>query len=289
MIKASHLLTFAKVAELKNISLAAEALHRSQPAVSGQLKVLQESFTQPLYERKGMGIELTELGEALLPYAQRQAKILIDAETFRLQMEYDQVVSLKVGASTSIANYALPTLIARFHKEYPMIKVDLLVGNTQKILNNLTSLDAAFVEGRVQGIKNTGYFPTAWKQDELIVIMPTNHALAKMDHITLKSLHDYPIIMREVGSGTREMIELAFKQKLDIEIEPVIELYSTESIKEAVRVGLGIALVSKLAVETLPSTIHWRSLAEEDRIIRPLSMLLPDLGANTHWIRAFIR
>lgn len=289
MIKASYLLTFAKVAELKNISLAAEALHRSQPAVSGQLKALQESFTQPLYERKGMGIELTELGEALLPYAQRQAKILIDAETFRLQMEYDQVVTLKVGASTTIANYALPTLIARFHKEYPMIKVDVLVGNTQKILNNLTSLDAALVEGRVHGIKNTGYFPTAWKQDELIVIMPEKHPLVNVEEITLESIYQYPIIMREQGSGTREMIELAFKQRLDLEIEPIIELYSTESIKEAVRVGLGIALVSKLAVETLPPTIHWRSLSEEDRIIRPLSMLLPDLGANTHWIRAFIR
>ncbi|WP_321325904.1 LysR family transcriptional regulator [Thiomicrorhabdus sp.] len=289
MIKANHLLTFAKVAELKNISLAAEALHRSQPAVSGQLKALQESFTEPLYERKGMGIELTELGKALLPYAQRQTKLLIDAETFRLQIEHDQVVTIKVGASTTIANYALPRLIAQFHKDYPMIKVDVLVGNTQKILNSLTSLDAAFVEGRVHGIKNTGYYPTAWKQDELIVIMPDNHPLAEVEEITLKSIYEYPLILREQGSGTREMIELAYKQRLDIEIKSVIELYSTESIKEAVRVGLGIALVSKMAIETLPPTIQWRSLTEDDRIIRQLSMLLPDLGHNTHWIRAFIR
>ncbi len=289
MIKANYLLTFAKVAELKSISHAAEALHRSQPAVSGQLKALQESFNQPLYQRKGMGIELTSLGEALLPYAQRQAKILIEAKTFCLQMEYNQVITLKVGASTTIANYALPALIARFRKEYPMIRIDVLVGNTQKILNNLRSLDAAFIEGRIHGIKNSGYFPTTWKQDELIVIMPKSHPLMDIEEITLELLYEYPLIMREQGSGTREMIELIFKQRLDLNLEPIIELYSTESIKEAVRVGLGIALVSKLAVKTLPPTILWRSLNEGSRMIRPLSMLLPDLGANTHWIRAFIR
>ncbi|WP_319380408.1 LysR substrate-binding domain-containing protein [Thiomicrorhabdus sp.] len=287
MIKASYLLTFAKVAELKNITLAAEALHRSQPAISGQLKALQEAFSSPLYERKGAGIELTELGKSLLPYAQRQAKLLIDAETFRMQMEYDQEITLKIGASTTIANYALPTLIARFHQDYPLIKVDVLVGNTQKVLNNLTTLDAAFVEGRIQGIKNTGYYPSTWKQDELIVIMPDHHPLAKMTEITLQSISKYPLILREPGSGTKEMIELAFK-RLDLEIRPVIELYSTESIKEAVRVGLGIALVSKLAVETLPPSICWRTLSNEQQIIRPLSLLLPELGHNTHWIRAFI-
>jgi len=289
MIKANYLLTFAKVAELKNISLAAEALHRSQPAVSGQLKSLQESFSEPLYVRKGAGVELTELGLSLLPYAQRQTKLLIDAETFRSQIENDNVVTLKIGASTTIANYALPRLIAQFHKNYPMIKVDVLVGNTQKVLNNITTLDAAFVEGRVRGIKNTGYYPITWQQDELIVIMPQNHPLTGVEQLTLKSLIEYQIILREPGSGTREMIELAFKQKLDFEIDPVIELYSTESIKESVRVGLGIALVSKQAIETLPPTIEWRDLAEEDRIIRPLSLLLPELGHNTHWIRAFIR
>ncbi|MBF6057478.1 MULTISPECIES: LysR substrate-binding domain-containing protein [Thiomicrorhabdus] len=288
MIKASYLLTFAKVAELKNITLAAEALHRSQPAISGQLKALQEAFSQSLYVRKGMGIELTELGQSLLPYAQRQAKLLIDAETFRMQMEYDQEVSLKIGASTTIANYALPTLIARFHQNYPLIKVDVQIGNTQKILNSLTTLDAAFVEGRVQGIRNTGYYPTTWQQDELIAIMPEHHPLVAQDKITLQSVSEYPLILREQGSGTREMIELAFK-RLDLEIEPVIELYSTESIKEAVRVGLGIALVSKMAVETLPPSIRWKSLMEEQQIIRPLSLLLPELGHNTHWIRAFIR
>ncbi|WP_051640790.1 LysR substrate-binding domain-containing protein [Thiomicrorhabdus sp. Milos-T2] len=289
MIKANYLLTFAKVAELKNISLAAEALHRSQPAVSGQLKSLQESFSEPLYVRKGTGVELTELGLSLLPYAQRQTKLLIDAETFRSQIENDNVVTLKIGASTTIANYSLPRLIAQFHKNYPMIKVDVLVGNTQKVLNNITTLDAAFVEGRVRGIKNTGYYSITWQQDELIVIMPQNHPLTGVEQITLKSLIEYQIILREPGSGTREMIELAFKQKLDFEIDPVIELYSTESIKESVRVGLGIALVSKQAIETLPPTIEWRDLAEEDRIIRPLSLLLPELGHNTHWIRAFIR
>ncbi len=288
MIKASYLVTFAKVAELKNITLAAEALHRSQPAISGQLKALQAEFTQPLYHRKGAGVELSELGLALLPYAQRQAKLLIDVETFRHHIEYDQTVVLKIGASTTIANYAIPSLISRFQKAYPMIKVEMLVGNTQKILQNLPSLDAAFVEGRVKGIQNTGYYPTIWKQDELVVLMPESHPLTQCAEIHLKDLTDYPIILREQGSGTREMTELAFKLS-GIEIQPVIELYTTEAIKEAVRVGLGVALVSKLAVETLPPTVHWRHLTEDDKIIRPLSLLLPELGDHSHWIRTFIR
>ncbi|MBO1926488.1 LysR family transcriptional regulator [Thiomicrorhabdus sp. 6S2-11] len=287
MIKASYLQTFAKVAELNNITLAAEALHRSQPAISGQLKALQDAFSEPLYLRKGAGIELTELGKSLLPYAQRQAKLLIDAETFRMQMEQNQTIALKVGATATIANYALPTLIARCHQAYPMIKIDLLVGNTQKVLSQLNTLDAAFVEGRVQGIRNTGYSPSSWKQDELIVIMPKDHPLAKQAEISLKSLIHYPLIMREQGSGTREIIELAFKHK-GLNFEPIIELYSTESIKEAVRVGLGIALISKLAVDTLPSTIHWQALRPKEQIIRPLSLLLPELGANNHWIQKLI-
>jgi DNA-binding transcriptional LysR family regulator len=285
MIKPDHLLVFAKVAEFKNITRAAEYLCRSQPAISGQLNSLQQQFSLPLYQRQGGGVVLTELGQSLLPYAQRMAKTIRDVESFRLQQEEGGQVHLTLGATTTIANFAIPEMWAKFKRQYPHVKIEWIVGNTDKILDQLPHLDAALVEGRVKGILNSGFYPSIWRQDEIVVLMPVQHILAKQkEEITLQQVLSYSLVWREKGSGTREMIEYVLKSA-NIELAPEWEFHGTEAIKEAVRVGLGLGLVSKMAVQSLPKSLCWRTLAEKDSIHRPLSLVLPENSVKLEWIQ----
>ncbi len=288
MIKPEHLLVFAKVAEHKNITKAAEYLHRSQPAISGQLAQLQQAFSLPLYRRKGAGVVLTDLGHSLLPYAQRMVKLVNEVEDFRRQVERDEVVRLVIGASTTIASYAIPTMLTRFHQQHPQVEVSLVVGNTEKILSQLPTLDAALVEGRVKGIQNTGFYASTWRQDEIVVIMSEAHPFAeKKGGVSLEEVANEQVVWREKGSGTREVVEFAFKAA-GIEIAPKLELPGTEAIKEAVRAGLGIGLVSKMVVQGLPTSVHWRPLVKDQAIMRPLSLLLPEHSSKLGWTRKFV-
>src|SRR5690554_1767725 len=144
-----QLITFATVAELGSISRAAEALHLSQPAVSGQLRLLQESFTQPLYRREGRGIRLTAAGEELAGLAVQLRQTFERARTLREALAGLQTGSLAIGASTTPASYLLPYHIADFRSAFPTIRVNLVSGNTSDIINQLSRFDLAFIEGAI--------------------------------------------------------------------------------------------------------------------------------------------
>jgi DNA-binding transcriptional LysR family regulator len=249
---------------------------------------LQQQFSSPLYQRQGAGVKLTSLGQNLLPYAQRMAKIIRDVEGFRLQQEEGGHIHLILGASTTIANYAVPELWTQFKKHYPQVEIEWVVGNTDKILSQLPNLDGALVEGRVKGILNSGFYPSIWRQDEIVVLMPSDHPLGQQaEEITLQQVLDYGLVWREKGSGTREMIEYALKS-VNIDVTPVWEFNGTEAIKEAVRMGIGLGLVSKMAVASLPECLCWRALAQKEAIYRPLSLVLPENSIKLEWIRKLI-
>lgn len=142
-----QLITFATVAEHGNISHAAQALHLSQPAVSGQLKLLQETFGEPLYQRAGRGVRLTAAGEQLLAYAERLRETFRQAQVLREAMRGLERGTLRIGASTTPASYLLPYLIADFHARYPEVQVSTSHGNTAEIVAALDSMDIALIEG----------------------------------------------------------------------------------------------------------------------------------------------
>src|ERR1700742_2394146 len=144
-----QLITFAAVAEHRNISRAAVALHLPQPAVSGQLRQLQDEFGEPLYQRDGRGVRLTPAGEQLASYAARLRDTWRPAPAYRDALRGMERGTLRIGASTTPASYLLPYLIAEFHRRYPDVSLHTVDGNTADIVGTLVSLDIALVEGPV--------------------------------------------------------------------------------------------------------------------------------------------
>src|SRR5471030_1213492 len=145
-----QLITFATVAEHANISRAALALHLSQPAVSGQLRQLQDEFGEPLYQRAGRGIRLTAAGEQLAVYAARIRETVGQAHAYRNALRGLEGGTLMIGASTTPASYLLPYLISEFHRQHPDVTVHTIDGNTAEIVAALDSLDIAMIEGPVR-------------------------------------------------------------------------------------------------------------------------------------------
>src|ERR1700722_2494353 len=142
-----QLISFSTVSEHGNISRAANALHLSQPAVSGQLRQLQDEFGEPLYRREGRGVKLTAAGEGLAVYADQMRETFAQAHAFRNALRGLESGTLRVGASTTPASYLLPYLIAEFHRRHPDVTIQTIDGNTGEIVAGLGSLDIAMIEG----------------------------------------------------------------------------------------------------------------------------------------------
>lgn len=239
---------FTTVAESRSFSRAAELLFMSQPAVSKAVRELEQQVGLALLDRSARPVALTEAGAVLLGHARQMFADERAAERALDQMRDLGAGSLAVGASSTIGIYLLPPAIARFHRRYPRIRLFLDIGNTQQVLEHLrsASLDVAFVEGPVEG-DELEIVP--WRTDELVVIAPPDHPLAHGDPVTLERLLDEPFVLREPGSGTREVIELALRARGAALTVP-LELGSTEAIKRAVIAGMGLAIVSVATVTT---------------------------------------
>ncbi|MFQ6721978.1 LysR family transcriptional regulator, partial [Bordetella pertussis] len=183
-----QLLTFASVADAGNISRAAELLHLSQPAVSGQLRMLQDWFGEPLYRRSGHGIVLTAAGERLAEHARQLRQVYSQAGALRDAWRGLETGSLRLGASTTPASYLLPGLVAAFRARYPAVGVHLSDGNTRQIVERLPSLDLAFIEGEVPAGLPADTVVHPWRQDEVVAIVRSDHTLAGNGAATLRDL-----------------------------------------------------------------------------------------------------
>jgi len=232
---------FIALAEYKNISRVAEALHISQPSVSIQLKNLTEVFDIQLYQVNGRSIELTEAGEAALQTANEMFFGLN-----KLQIELDNFKGVKTGilrlGVVSTAKYFLPILLGQFCKRYPLIDVELNVGNRQQIIKRFNqNKDDYYVFSKCPESDNLIAEP--FLDNPLVVVAPANHELTKKMPISLNRLSHYPFLLREIGSGTRRCIDEFCKQhKLKLNTKMTIE--SNEAIKHSVAAELGLAILS---------------------------------------------
>jgi DNA-binding transcriptional LysR family regulator len=268
-----QLITLATVAEHGNISHAAQALHLSQPAVSGQLKLLQEAFGEPLYQRAGRGVRLTAAGEQLLPYAERLRDTFRQAQALREAMRGLERGTLRIGASTTPASYLLPYLLADFHARYPDVLVTTSHGNTAEIVAALGSLDIALIEGPPGQELPLGTVVTAWREDEIVAIVPLGHPLAGGDPHTLASLGAYPLVLREGGSGVRQIVERAFAHS-GVAMRVALEIAGVEGVKEAVRAGMGVGFVSAMSIRHEDGMLRRVQIAPQP-LVRRFSILLP--------------
>ena len=267
-----QLITFSVVAEHANISQAARALHLSQPAVSGQLQALQQSFGEALYRRHGRGIALTSAGLRLLGPAQRVRAAMQEAVNERQATQTLAHGILRIGASTTPASYLLPEVVAHFKQAHPGIDVQMITGNTREIIDRLPELDIAMIEGELseQTLNQCQVLP--WQTDEVVAIMPPSHPLAGRASVELTELATQSLVMREDGSGVRNLIIKAFAE-LGVSVSGYLELAGVEGIKQAVRAGLGVGFVSKLSLShedgTLVGVRVSHGLARSIRIVLP--------------------
>lgn len=244
-----RLVVFRAVAEQLSFRKAAEELFLTQPAVSLQIKALEEDLGVQLFDRTGTRIALTEAGKVLLGYSRQANALFAQAEQAIAALSGDHAGHLSLGASTTIAQYVLPRLLGEFSRENPRVQPSMISGNTEQIVAALEELkiDLGLIEGpaRSRDVKTEPFL-----EDELVLIVAAAHEWAELKSIPYFQIATVPLLMRERGSGTRRVVELALARKgvTANSLRIVMELDSTEAIKSAVEAGLGVGFVSRWAI-----------------------------------------
>ncbi|SFC72345.1 DNA-binding transcriptional regulator, LysR family [Polaromonas sp. OV174] len=282
-----QLRTFAVVASHRNISGAALELNLSQPAVSGQLKLLAESFGEALYHRHGRGIQLTPAGEQLALFAGHIRKAHDEAVAMRVAWREGGGI-LRIGASTTPASYLLPHLVARFHAECPKVKVAMIrSGNSAEIASRLPELDIGFIEGPVPKEMPADTAVLHWYTDQVAAIVPAGHSLlGARKPVTLAELARYPLVWREAGSGLRRLVEAVFLSHGIVPAD-ILDVTSIEGVKEAVRAGMGVGFISGMAMRDGDPTLATVPLADGAEFRRQFSMLVTHHTNASRACRAF--
>jgi len=239
---------FLSVAKHLNFTRAGEEVHLSQPSVSVRIRQLERDLGSKLFEQLGKRIALTEAGQLLLPYAIRVMAAMDDALHAIDELKGLERGSLRIGASTTPGMYLIPRTIAQFKQQYPKIDVHLAVKDTRQIEEGVirNKFDFGFVGGHLAG-DEVDVLP--WIIDHLVLVVPSNHVLARKKLVKIADLRKESFILREPGSATRAAV-VNHLQKSDLKVETVMEMENPESVKKAVQSGLGIAFISKFAVET---------------------------------------
>ncbi len=245
-----RLQVFYTVAKLLSFTKAADTLHMTQPAVTFQVRQLEEHFNTRLFDRTHNRVTLTEAGRKAYEYAEEIFELYAEMENSVKELTGDVSGALTLGASTTIAEYMLPSLLSGFTKKYPNIQLRLKVSNTEGIVSMIENsmIDLGIVEGPVT---NKNLLVEVCRIDRLVVIVPPEHELADQESISMDELMCYPFICREEGSGTRDVI-LDYMTKMGLDknnLNICLELGSPESIKGAVEAGMGVSIVSRATIE----------------------------------------
>ena len=244
-----RLTVFRAVAQQRSFRKAAEHLFLTQPAVSLQIKALEEDLGIQLFDRTGTRVALTKAGEDLYSFAKQSSALLAEAERTIHRRVGEPAGLLELGASTTIAQYLLPGLLAEFRRAFPRVEFSLISGNTEEIVEAVAVHRVAlgFIEGPAQ---NGAVKTQPFLEDELVLIVPAAHEWAERTSVTCSEVSSVPLLMRERGSGTRRVIELALAKHLlkREKLRIAMELDSTEAIKSAVEAGLGVGFISRSAI-----------------------------------------
>lgn len=277
--------TFLEVARDLSISQAAEKLHVTQPAVSMQMRQLEDAVGMPLYEQMGRKIQLTDAGEDFRQYA-----IAAIAQLKQLDDAMAQRRGLKKGrvelAIVSTAKYFVPMLLVLFRKRFPDIEVVLHIHNRESIVKLLTRNEIdLIIMGRTPG--NIDCAATAFATNPMGVISAPEHPLSRRRNAPLSILNDQEFVVRESGSGTRQAMERLFLEH-DIKSKIVMEMPSNETIKQAVMAGMGLSFLSLrtirhelaaghlvlLDIEGLPLIRHWYVTHLSSKRLSPATSVL---------------
>jgi len=273
---------FAAIARLGSVSRAAEAVAMTQSAASQALAKLERALGQPLFDRCGRRLVLSAPGRQLWPRAQT----LLDGAGQLQEALTSPAVSLRMGASTTIAGYLLPPLLAALRAAHPEARVQLLTGNTAEIIAAVVALELDF--GLIEGACHHPDLEVSdWREDELIVIAPPGHPAAQ-GRARRALLAGAPWLLREPGSGTREEVERWLRAHVGA-VRVDMELGNSEAIRRVVAAGLGLSCLSRHVVaEALAAGSVAQVRTDLPALSRPLRLIRHRDRAPTPGMQAFL-
>ncbi|HLP98138.1 MAG TPA: LysR family transcriptional regulator [Sideroxyarcus sp.] len=271
-----QLQVFESVSRHLSHSRAAEELYLSQPAVSMQIKQLEQTVGLPLFEQTGKKLHLTAAGNELLHYARSMLQLMQEMESV-----FDEMKGLERGhlniAVVSTANYFMPQLLAKFIQAHPKIQVSLSVANRDAVIKQLAEniADLAIMGQPPQGADMRA---EAFMENPLVVIAAPTHPLARAKKILPKQLASETFLLREQGSGTRGVAERYFASHR-LALPAHMEMDTNEAIKQSVQAGMGIGIISRhgielelemkrlviLDVDRFPIVRHWYFVQRKDK------------------------
>jgi DNA-binding transcriptional LysR family regulator len=243
-----RLKVFRTAARSLNFRKASEALFITQPAVTQQIKALEDEVGTPLFDRTKGKVTLTKSGSVLLEYAERLKQLADEAAQALAEVSGQHRDELCVGASQTIGQYLLPNLLAGFLKTYGDVALCGMSGNTDQVLDALAEhkIDLALIEGPSarSEVKSVPFM-----EDHIVLAVPSAHEWAGAQ-VDVQALTDIPLVSRELGSGSRRVVEAALAEAgvRQNDIHYSLTLDSTEGILSAVEAGFGVAFVSRWAV-----------------------------------------
>ncbi len=246
-INLHQLATFQVVAKHCSYVRAAEELHFSQPAVSAQIHQLEESLGVKLFDKIGRKTHLTQAGEELYLYSQKIFSLIDETLETMSSLASPHSGRLSVGADTTVGTYVIPNLLGKFRHTYPRVEITLEVVNPTPLLEELRSnrIDMAIMS-RIPD--DAPVFAAPFAHNELVLISPPTHRLAGIANIPFAELAREHFLMREMGSGTRSALEGAFREA-GFPLQVSMQVGNNSAIKQSVAAGLGIALISRVAID----------------------------------------
>jgi len=284
-----RLQVFYTVARQLSFTKAADILYMTQPAVTFQVKQLEEHFNTRLFERSHGKISMTPVGDLVLGYAERILALTGEMEARVGELTGQVTGPLMIGASTTIAEYLLPRILGEFKERFPQVQAQLTVANSETVAAKVAdhSLDVGLIEAPSHHPNLT---TLACCEDELVMICAPNNALSSRTSVKAREIADQPYVSRELGSGTREVVDGFFKDNGvnpdDLHIE--MELGSREAIKGAVEANLGVAIMSASTVNKEIQLGTLVAVPLVPRLTRELTMVYAPEKFRSKLLDAFI-
>ena len=284
-----RLQVFHSVAKQLSFTKAAELLFMTQPAVTFQVKQLEEHFNTRLFERSHGRISLTPAGQLVLDYSQRILDLSAELETRMADLTGEVSGELLLGASLTIAEFMLPQVLGEFSVRFPQVQARMTVGNSEAIEYRIANhtLDIGLIE-------SPSHLPSLQTQvcceDELVMICAPGHELAGLAAVTPQQLIDQPYISRESGSGTRQFADRYFAEHgiASDDLNIVMELGSLEAIKGVIERGLGISIVSRATITKELKLASLVAVPLDPRLIRIMSLVYPREKFRSKLIASFV-
>jgi DNA-binding transcriptional LysR family regulator len=247
----SRLKIFYTTAQLKSFTKAAQVLNLTQPAVTFQIKNLEDELKTRLFDRDANRITLTHTGKILLHHAEKILREYEKAKEEIAKISGKLGGDIRIGIASVLGKYFLPKLIGYFKQEYPNVEIIMLVGNSGKLIQDLRqhAVDLIIVS---EPVSAQHFVVKPFVEDELVVIVNPKHKWAQRSMIEVEDLLKENIVIREEGSGTREVLKnfLSSKSISFKSLQTVMTMGGSEALKSAVESGIGYGIVSNIAVRS---------------------------------------